>query len=110
MKNMIIVICIVIGAYFIFIPSKKPVPDTGEGLKNSIVMYSTPTCRYCKLARQQFLAAKVDFVEYDITRSTFGAKRFQELNGRGVPLIEADGIILRGYNRDEIARIIKRYK
>jgi glutaredoxin len=50
-------------------------------------MFSAPGCGYCVKAREYFNQNGVAFEELDVSASEDARRRFQDLGGRGVPLI-----------------------
>ena len=52
-----------------------------------VVIYTTPGCTYCLKAKQYFRQQHIAYTEYDITTDVNARKRFQEMGGRGVPVI-----------------------
>lgn len=73
-----------------------------EGLRTppgNVVMYTTPTCGYCKRAKSFFLQHNIGFIEYDITADKSTMERFKSLNGRGVPLIFVGDKRIAGFNK-----------
>lgn len=75
----------------------------------SIIMYVTSWCPYCKKARD-FIGALpgVRFVEYDIESSKArNAEMLAKSGGsKGVPLIDVEGTIIRGYNPSAISAAV----
>lgn len=71
-----------------------------------VVMYMTPTCGYCHRARAFFNKHRVPFVEYNITTSKKARKKFESLNGRGVPLILIGNQKISGFNEPAIRRAL----
>jgi glutaredoxin len=64
--------------------------DTGQSkaaAAKRVVLYSTSWCGYCRQAAQYFRQKKIPFTEYDIEKSTKGARDYKRLKGRGVPVI-----------------------
>jgi glutaredoxin len=61
----------------------KALPDR----PGKVVMYGTPTCKYCAKARAFFQEHGIAYKEYDITNDKGARDRFNELHGTGVPLI-----------------------
>lgn len=70
----------------------------------SVVMYATPTCRYCKKARQYFAAQGIAYTEYDIDSDPEARRRFQKLGGRGVPFIQVGNMFLQGFSAKRFER------
>ena len=63
-----------------------------------VIMYSTSWCTYCKKARNYFERNRVRYVEYDIEESTRARKEFDQLGGRGVPLIVVGRTKMSGFS------------
>lgn len=53
---------------------------------HDVVMFTTPSCGYCKQARQYFRNNDVPFREFDIHNSAEASRKFDEIGGRGVPV------------------------
>lgn len=53
----------------------------------AVVLYSTQRCGFCRKARAHFHARGIPFTEYDVETTDRGARDFQRLGGRGVPII-----------------------
>ena len=61
--------------------------DVTSGNMPQVVIYTTPSCRYCLKAKQYFRRQHIAYTEYDISTDVNARKRFQEMGGRGVPVI-----------------------
>jgi glutaredoxin len=75
-----------------------------------VIMYMTSWCPYCVKAREYFRSLNVSLIEYNIERDK--SKR-DEMLGKsggsiGVPLVDIEGIIIRGYNPDAFRAAIER--
>ena len=73
-----------------------------EQSTQKVVMYSVPNCGYCRQARQYFAAHGIDYVEYNINKSSRRMKEFRRLGGRGTPLILIGGKKIQGFNSRSI--------
>jgi glutaredoxin-like YruB-family protein len=75
-----------------------------------VVVYTTARCPYCVKAKEYLRSLDVDLVEYNVERDK--SKREEMLiksgGSRGVPLIDVEGIIIKGYNPDTIRAAIER--
>lgn len=69
---------------------------------NSVVLYGTSTCSYCKQAREYLRSQGVNFQDYDIENSEEAKNKFQSLNGQGVPLIIVGKTRLDGFDRNDL--------
>lgn len=63
-----------------------------------VIMYSTSWCTYCKKARNYFEKNRVRYVEYDIEESSRAKEEFDELGGKGVPLIVVGRTKMSGFS------------
>ncbi len=55
--------------------------------KGQVVMYSTPTCRFCGVAKDYMKRKGIPYREKDITVSKSAEREFLAYGGRGVPLM-----------------------
>lgn len=76
----------------------KPPERQKTSSGKNVVMYATPTCRYCKKARQYFAVQGIAYTEYDIDNDPEARRRFQKLGGRGVPFIRVGEKFLHGFS------------
>ncbi len=72
----------------------------------NVVMYTKPTCGYCARAKAFFAKHGVAYTEYDITKDRQARKRYNKLNGRGVPLIFVGDTRVPGFNKHLLRRLL----
>ena len=93
-------------------PTPRPLPavlNKPEG-HNKVVLYTAPGCGYCNKAAEALKAKGVEFVKKDLSKDP---KAYRELKSKaenwrgGVPVIEAHGKIIVGYNPAAIDRLGK---
>jgi glutaredoxin 3 len=71
------------------------------------VIYSTPTCTYCRLAKDFFRENNVSFVEYDVAADVNKRTEMIEKSGQmGVPVIEVGENVLIGYDKETLAELL----
>lgn len=70
--------------------------------ESDITLYSTSWCPYCLKARQFLLRAGIPFKEYDIEKSARAYQQYQQLNGRGVPVLQIGHQTVQGFDRKAI--------
>jgi len=80
---------------------------SAEQSAHEVVMYAVPNCGYCRKARQYFAKHDIDYVEYDVNKSSKRLKEFRRLGGRGTPLILIDGRKIHGFNTRAIEAALK---
>ncbi len=75
-----------------------------------VIMYITSWCGYCRKAREYLQSLRVDLVEYDVEKNPSKGKEMLSKSGgsRGVPLIDVEGIIIRGYSPGAIKDAIEK--
>ena len=72
----------------------------------SIIIYSTPTCVYCRMAKAFLKEHNVPYQEKDVLADLDARKEMVEKSGQlGVPVIDVDGKIMVGFERNELARL-----
>lgn len=72
-----------------------------------VIVFSTPTCRYCNTAKKYFREKKVRFRDVDVSRDQSAAKDMQRRSGQmGVPVIDIGGRIIVGFDRPKIDRLL----
>jgi glutaredoxin-like YruB-family protein len=69
----------------------------------NIQIYSTPTCPYCKMAKEYLTSKKIPFTDYDVSADQAKAEEMIKKSSQmGVPVIDIDGKIIIGFDRDAI--------
>lgn len=72
-----------------------------------VIIYSTPTCVYCKLAKDFFNKNNVKFVEHNVAEDDAARDDMVKKSGQmGVPVIDIGGEIFVGFNQREIERAL----
>ncbi|OCR23142.1 glutaredoxin [Pseudomonas syringae] len=80
----------------------SPVVATQSQAQANVVLYATDWCGYCKQTRRFLDSKGIPFKEYDIEKSPEGRKAYEALGGRGIPLIDVNGTIIRGFSEEAI--------
>lgn len=77
--------------------------------KRSVVkVYTTPTCPYCTMAKTFLLENGVEFVEVNVASDRAAAVEMINKSGQmGVPVLEINGDIIVGFDRDAIKKALK---
>lgn len=74
----------------------------------SVQVYTTPSCGYCRLVKSYFQEKGVRFTEYDVSRDQRKAEEMVRKSGQmGVPVVDINGKIIVGFDRDKIERSLK---
>jgi len=70
-------------------------------------MYSTPTCGYCKKAKQYLKELDVKVKEVDISRDPRAAEELNKKTGSmAVPVILLKGATIIGFDKNKINQIL----
>lgn len=73
----------------------------------TVSIYSTPTCTYCKYAKDFFVKNNIAYTEYDVSIDTAKRSEMLERSGQmGVPVIQIDDNIVVGYDKDTIVELL----
>ncbi len=73
-----------------------------------VKIYSTPTCPYCEMAKEYFKEHNVQYEEHDVSSNEAAQKEMMDKSHQmGVPVIEIDGKIIVGFNREELDKALK---
>ena len=81
--------------------------DSDKEQEPEIVIYSTPTCPYCKRAKDYFQRKNIPFIEHDVAKDRKSAKEMIKKSGQmGVPVIEFHGEIIVGFNQSHLDELL----
>lgn len=70
-------------------------------------MYSTPTCVYCKAAKEFFEANNVSYEEKNVAEDEQAREEMvRKSEQMGVPVIDIDGTIVIGFDKEKIAELL----
>ena len=74
-----------------------------------VILYQTSWCPYCTKAREFLINTGVSLTIYDIEKDTGKQKDMIAKSGsRGVPVVDIEGIIIRGYSPGQMRSAIER--
>jgi glutaredoxin-like YruB-family protein len=69
----------------------------------NVIIYSTPTCPYCKMAKEFMNENNVAFTDADVAADEKKAQEMMDKSGQmGVPVLDIDGKIIVGFDKDAI--------
>ncbi len=72
-----------------------------------IKIYTTSSCPYCHMAKDFFHEKNLEFTEVNVAEDQEAFKEMFAKSGQtGVPVIEIDRKIVKGFNRPELERMI----
>ncbi len=65
-----------------------------------VTIYSTPTCVYCKMAKEFFAEHNIAYEEHDVAADTAARKEmFDKTHQMGVPVITVDEKVIVGFDK-----------
>jgi len=72
-----------------------------------VTIYTTPTCVYCKMTKAFFKENNVQYEEKDVSTDRGAAdEMIKKSNQMGVPVIDVDGQILTGFDKEGLSRLL----
>ena len=74
----------------------------------NITVYSTPTCPWCKKAKQFLDTNKVTYNDLNVASDVAARKEMVKKSGQmGVPVLDIDGQIVIGYDETKLKELLK---
>ncbi len=72
-----------------------------------VVIYSTPTCPYCKRAKEYFSRKGIAYTDINVAADRDKAKEMIQKSGQmGVPVITIDGEVVVGFNQAMLDKLL----
>ncbi len=73
-------------------------------MQKTVTIYTTPTCHFCKLAKEFFAEKNVQYTAYDVSVDAEKREEMINLTGQlGVPVIQIGEDLMVGFDREKIA-------
>lgn len=73
----------------------------------SVIIYTTPSCVYCKMAKDFFQKNKVEYKEMNVVEDEKAREDMVTKSHQlGVPVIDVDGEIFVGFDRAGLAKAL----
>jgi len=73
----------------------------------TVIIYTTPTCPYCAMAKMFLKEYGVSFIEKNVAQDRVAANEMIEKSGQmGVPTIDINGEIIVGFDQDAIKKAL----
>lgn len=74
----------------------------------AVKVYSTPTCQYCHQAKEFLKKNNIKFEDINVAGDQKAAMEMIEKSGQsGVPVLDINGTIIIGFDRNAIKRVLK---
>lgn len=86
---------------------REPPTDYSAAHEVDVLMYGASWCGYCAKARKMMDAKGITYFEYDIDKSQEGRRQFKDLGGKGVPLFQIGGTVVKGYSPTEVVSLVE---
>jgi glutaredoxin 3 len=78
-----------------------------ETTKAQVTMYTTPTCVYCKAAKEFFQEHGVSYEEKNVAVDEEAREAMVHKSGQlGVPVIDVNGEIVIGFNQSKLSQLL----
>jgi glutaredoxin-like YruB-family protein len=72
-----------------------------------VVIFTTPTCSYCKTAKKYFRQQGIRFKDVDVSRDSAAARDMVRRSGQqGVPVILIGSKVVVGFDRPKIDKLL----
>jgi len=72
-----------------------------------VIIYSTPTCPYCKMAKDYLSRKEIPYIDINVAQDKEKAKEMIDKSGQmGVPVIIIDGEIVVGFNQALLDKLL----
>ncbi len=73
----------------------------------TVRVFSTQMCPYCVTLKDYLKEHKIDFEDIDVAQDKEGREEMMEKSGqRGVPVVEIDGQIVVGFEKEKISSLL----
>ena len=72
-----------------------------------VTIYSTPTCVYCRMAKDFFAKNGIAYEEYNVASDMQAREEmFAKSHQMGVPVIDVDGTIIVGFDKKTLEDLL----
>lgn len=76
-------------------------------MAKSVMVYSTPTCPFCVRVKKYLKDNNIEFKDIDVSSDEAMVEEMIRKSGQmGVPVIDIDGEIVVGFDKDKIAGLL----
>lgn len=73
----------------------------------TVTIYTTPTCVYCKMAKEFFREKNIQYEEKNVAEDAASRELMVQKSGQmGVPVIDIDGQIVVGFDKPRLAELL----
>jgi glutaredoxin 3 len=72
-----------------------------------VKIYSTPSCPYCKMAKEFLNSKGIEYQDIDVSENRDSLDQMISISGQmGVPVITIGSEVIRGFDREKIESLI----
>lgn len=72
-----------------------------------VIIYSTPSCHFCHMAKDFFLENNIKFTDFDVAGDAVKRQEMMEKSGQmGVPVIMIGEDIIVGFNKPKVVELL----
>jgi glutaredoxin-like YruB-family protein len=72
-------------------------------MAKKVIVYSTPTCPFCSMAKNFLKENNIEFTDYDVATDQEKGKEMIDKSGQtGVPVLDIEGTIIVGFDVEKI--------
>lgn len=76
-------------------------------MDKKVKIYSTPTCPFCMMAKKFLKENNIDFEDIDVSADQTKAEEMVQKTGQmAVPVIDIDGEIIVGFDKEKIRKAL----
>ena len=73
----------------------------------NVIIYSTPTCHFCHMAKDFFKEKNVAYTEYNVASDLEKRKEMMDKSGQmGVPVIMIGNEVIVGFDQQRISKLL----
>jgi len=78
-----------------------------EKPQQRVIVFSTPSCSYCNMAKKYFKEKGIRFKDVDVSRDAAAARDMVRKSGQqGVPVIDIGGKVIVGFDKTKINKLL----
>ncbi len=75
--------------------------------QTKVLIFTTPTCSWCKRAMKYFREHNIKFKQIDVSRDPVAARDMQKMSGQmGVPVIKIGKEVIVGFDKPKIDKLL----
>jgi len=112
-KNVVELVALVLAGMLVFSglnnkfgSQRKPPTDYSAHYNVDVLMYGAVWCGYCAKARRYMDSKGITYYEHDIDKPGEGREQYDDLGGKGVPLFQVGGEVMRGYSPGGLQKLV----